>query len=58
MSERLVSLPAKQVAWVRFPVPARPTFCVEKWLFSVTLRQGARSQALQLRLYNVLKNLQ
>jgi hypothetical protein len=50
MAERLVTLPAKQVAWVQFPVPARPAFSVEKWLFSVTLRQGARSQALQLRL--------
>jgi hypothetical protein len=30
--------------------PARPTFSVEKWHFSVTLRQGARSRALQLRL--------
>jgi hypothetical protein len=29
------------VAWVRFPVPARPTFCVEKGLFSVTLCPGA-----------------
>jgi hypothetical protein len=43
MAERLVMLPAKQVARVRFPVPARPTFSVEKWLFSVTLHQGARS---------------
>jgi hypothetical protein len=50
MAERLVMLPAKQVAWVRFLVPARPTFSVEKWFFSVTLRQGARSRALQLRL--------
>jgi hypothetical protein len=33
MAERLVMLPAKQVAWVRFPVPDRPTFSVEKWLF-------------------------
>jgi hypothetical protein len=33
MAERLVTLPAKQVAWVRFPVPARPTFCVEKGPF-------------------------
>jgi hypothetical protein len=49
MAERLVTLPAKQVARVRFPVPARPTFSVEKWLFSVTRRQGARSRALQLR---------
>jgi hypothetical protein len=41
MAERLETLPAKQVACVRFPVPARPTFCVEKWHFSVTLRPGA-----------------
>jgi hypothetical protein len=32
------------------PKQARPTFSVEKWHFSVTLRQGARSRALQLRL--------
>jgi hypothetical protein len=50
MAERLVTLPAKQVAWVRFPVPARATFSVEKWLFSVTLRQLALSRKLQLRL--------
>jgi hypothetical protein len=30
MAERLVPLLATQVAWVRFPVPARPTFSVEK----------------------------
>jgi hypothetical protein len=48
MAERLETQPAMQVARVRFPVPARPTFSVEKWLFSVTLRQGARSRALQL----------
>jgi hypothetical protein len=46
MAERLVTLPAKQVAWVRFPVPARPMFSVGKCLFSVTLRQGASSRAL------------
>jgi hypothetical protein len=40
------------------PGPSRPTFGVEKWLFSETLRQGARSQALQLRLKNGLNNLQ
>jgi hypothetical protein len=40
MAERLVTLPAKQVAWVRFPVPARPRFSAEKWLFSVTLRHA------------------
>jgi hypothetical protein len=48
MAERLEMLPAMQVAWVQFPVPARPTFSKEL-LFSVTLRQGARSPALQLR---------
>jgi hypothetical protein len=48
MAERLETLPAVQVARVRFL--ARPTFNVEKFLFSVTLCQGARSQALQLRL--------
>jgi hypothetical protein len=42
MAERLETLPAKQVTWVRFPVPSRPTFSVEKWHFSVTLRPGAR----------------
>jgi hypothetical protein len=42
MAERLETLPAKQVAWVQFPVPARPTFSVEKWHFYVTLRPGAR----------------
>jgi hypothetical protein len=30
MAERLVTLPATQVAWVRFLVTARPTFRVEK----------------------------
>jgi hypothetical protein len=47
MAERLVTLPATQVAWVQFSIPARPTFGVEKWLFSVNLFQGARPQALQ-----------
>jgi hypothetical protein len=41
MAERLAALPAKQVAWVRFLVLARPTFSVEKRLFSVTLHPGA-----------------
>jgi hypothetical protein len=30
MSERLATLPAKQVAWVWFPVPARPMFGSER----------------------------
>jgi hypothetical protein len=32
-----------QVAWVRFPVPDRPTFSVEKLLFYVTLLRGTFS---------------
>jgi hypothetical protein len=36
-------------ASVSSPFNRSPWFSVEKWLFSVTLRQGARSQALQLR---------
>jgi hypothetical protein len=30
MAECLATLIATQVAWVRFPVPARPSFSVEK----------------------------
>jgi hypothetical protein len=41
MAERIATLPAMQVALVQLPVLARPTFSVEKWPFSVTLRQGA-----------------
>ena len=49
MAERLVTLPAKQVAWVRFPVPARPTLSVEKLLFSVTLLRGTfTSNAIEI----------
>jgi hypothetical protein len=57
MAERLETLPAKQVAWVRFPVPARPTFSVEKWHLSVTLRPGhVASNAIAL--YSWVKMLQ
>jgi hypothetical protein len=40
--------------WPAFDSRSRPDLRLEwkRWLFSVTLRQGARSQALQLRLYN------
>jgi hypothetical protein len=48
MFERLSTLPAMQVTRVRFLVP----------VISVTLRQEARSQALQLRLQNGFKKLQ
>jgi hypothetical protein len=36
----LATLPAAPVALVRFLVPNRITFTVEKWLFSVRLRKG------------------
>jgi hypothetical protein len=55
MAERLVTLLATQVARVQYPVPARPTFSVEKWLFSVTMRQGARSQALPFEIIKWVK---
>jgi hypothetical protein len=42
MAERLATLPAMQhaVAWIRFPVPVRPTFSVENLHISATLRHG------------------
>jgi hypothetical protein len=42
---------------VRIPVPARPTVRLvwRRCLFYVTLRPGARSQALQLSLYSWIK---
>jgi hypothetical protein len=44
MAERLATLPATQVAWVRSPVPARPTFSVGKVaLFSNTASGGTFS---------------
>jgi hypothetical protein len=46
----LVPLLAMQVALVRFPYRPDLRLVWKRWLFSVTLRPGARSQALQLRL--------
>jgi hypothetical protein len=51
MAERLATLPATQVAWIRSPVPAGPTINVEKVALLRDSASGARSQALQLRLY-------
>jgi hypothetical protein len=49
MAERLETLPAMQVARVRFLVPARRTFSVEKLLFSVTLlRDTFSSTAIEI----------
>jgi hypothetical protein len=47
----LATLPAIQVAQVQSPVPARPTNSVEKVALFLNPALGARSQALQLRLY-------
>jgi hypothetical protein len=55
MAEHLVTLPAKQVAWDRFPVPDRPTFSVEKWLFSVTLRQGGTFSSTAIEIIKWVK---
>jgi hypothetical protein len=52
-----LTLTAKQVAWVLFPVPARPTFSVEKWLFSVTLRRGTHCKQCKIALYNWIKKI-
>jgi hypothetical protein len=51
MAERLETLPAKQVAWVRFPVAANPTYSVEKLLFFVTLPPGARCKHCNCTVY-------
>jgi hypothetical protein len=54
MAERLV--PRR---WPGFDSRSRPDLRLEwkRWLFSVTLRQGARSQGLQLRFQNDFKKL-
>jgi hypothetical protein len=48
MAERLVPLPATQVARVRFPVPDRPTISVEKLALLCNPASGGTLQALQL----------
>jgi hypothetical protein len=55
MADRLVPLLATHLARVRFPVPARPAFRVEKWLFSKVshiLRPGNTAFKEQLKLVN------
>jgi hypothetical protein len=51
MAERLATLPAMQLARVQSLVPAGPTISVEKMALFCNPALGARSQALQLRLY-------
>jgi hypothetical protein len=53
MAERFAPLPATQVARTQSPVPAEPTISVEKVSLICNPASGARSQALQLRLYVV-----
>jgi hypothetical protein len=57
MAQRLATLPAMQVAWVRFPIPSRPTFSVKKWLFYVNLRPGDVASTA-IALYNWIEKLQ
>jgi hypothetical protein len=51
MAERLAKLTATQVTRVRFPVPAGPMISGETVVHFCNPALGARSQALQLRLY-------
>jgi hypothetical protein len=53
MAERLVPLMPHR--WHGFDSRSRPDLHLEwkRWCFSVTLRQRARSQTLQLRLYRI-----
>jgi hypothetical protein len=48
MAERLLLLPATQVAWVRSPVPARPKISVEKLALVCNPASGGTLHALQL----------
>jgi hypothetical protein len=56
MAERLVPLPATQVALVRSPVPARPTISVEKLALFCNPASGGTLQALQLHYIVGYKN--
>jgi hypothetical protein len=55
MADCLAMLLATQVARVRFPVPARPTFYVEKVSLLCYPASGGTFSSSQLGLYNGLK---
>jgi hypothetical protein len=55
MAERLVSLAAKQVARVQFPVPARPTFSVEKVALFCNPASGAMFSSTAIEIIKWVK---
>jgi hypothetical protein len=54
MAERLATLPAKQVAWVQFQVPARPTFSVEKVALFCNPASGGTFSSTAIEIINGL----
>jgi hypothetical protein len=58
MAERLVPLLAPQVAQVRFPVPARPTFRVEKVALFCNPASGVTFSSSAIEMIKWVKKLQ
>jgi hypothetical protein len=56
MAELLVTLPAKQVAWVPFPVPARPMFSVEKVALFCNPASGGKFSSPAIEIIKWVKN--
>jgi hypothetical protein len=57
MAERLVPLLAKQVARVQLPVPARPTFRVEKVALLCNLASGGTFSSTAIEIIKWVKNI-
>jgi hypothetical protein len=57
MAERLVPLLATQVAWVRFPVPARPTIRVEKVALFFNPASGGTFSSTTIEIIKWVKNI-
>jgi hypothetical protein len=57
MAERLVPLLATQVAWVQFPVPARPTFRVEKVALFCNPASGGTFSSTAIEIIKGVKNI-
>jgi hypothetical protein len=55
MAKRLVTLLATQVARVRFPVQARPTFRVERWPFFCNPASGGTSSSTAIEIIKWVK---
>jgi hypothetical protein len=58
MAERLVPLLAKQLDRVRFPVPARPTFSVEKVALFYNPVSGGTFSSTAIEIIKRIKKLQ